>query len=94
MSLTTSMQVCAKEPFTLDWSDFYQVHGLDPATDPITSSTWEVTNGTKGAEFINGAEVSVFISGGAIGKTILAKNTIEIQNGIYRDCRTIYIGVT
>ena len=93
MSIKTSQASCAKEPFFLDWTEFYERHGLDPNVDLITSSVWEVTNGIKGNEFINTPETGLFLSGGTVGVDILAHNTIEINGGTYADCRTLRVEV-
>ncbi len=91
--MKTQKASCSTEPFTLDWSDFYATFGIDTATKPITSSVWVLSDGSAGAEFINAAQTTLFISGGTIGVTMTAENTIEINNGEYKDCRTIYIEV-
>lgn len=91
--IKTSQSDGGKEPFFLDWTDFYTRHGLDPAVDLITASTWVVTGGVKGVEFIDTPETGVFISGGVAGSEILAKNTIEIGGGTYADSRTLKIEV-
>lgn len=87
------MQACAKEPFSIDWSAFFTVHDLDPLVSPITSSTWVVVGGVEGSSFVTGAKTGVFLSGGTAGGKITATNTIEINGGEYRDCRTLIIGV-
>ncbi len=93
MTIKTSMSECAREPFTIDWTAFYEEHGLDIGTNPITLSEWTVTDGTKADESIVAAETTVFLSGGTVGTPILAENKIEIENGIYIDCRTLEIEV-
>ena len=93
MSYWTTKQECSREPFFLDWQDFYTQYGLDPLVNPITASTWEVVGGVGDVEFVNIAQTGVFLSGGTPGGAITAKNTIEILGGTYRDCRTITAGV-
>ena len=85
---------CAREPFTLDWADFYATYNIDVATTPITSSVWTISDGVKGREFIDGMTTTLTIDGGTQGVILAAENTIEINGGEYRDCRTIYIEVT
>lgn len=94
MSYKTEKSVCTKMPYGFDWANLYTDLGLDPVLNPITSSTWDVTNATKGNEFLNGAQTLVDISGGTLGVDVLAHNTIEIDNGTYRECKTIRIKVT
>ena len=93
MSLKTTKPDCSVEPFTLDYTPFYEVHGLDVGTDLITSSVWVVTGGSKGAEGFTTPKTSVFLSGGTVGTPLVAKNTIEINGGTYKTCATLYIEV-
>lgn len=93
MTIKTKQTECGREPFFLDWSEFYDRHGLDPAVDLITSSVWEVTGGTGGTEFLTTPETGIFLSGGTVGAAILAKNTIQINGGTYQDCRTLRVEV-
>lgn len=92
--MKTQKQSCSKELFGLDWSDFFTKNGLDPLVDAITSSTWTLTSGTKGSEFVATPETSLFIEGGSPGTTINAENTVEVNGGAYRDCRTLFIEVS
>ncbi len=91
--MNTQKMACSREPFTVDWSNFYEKFNIDVAIKPITSSVWHLSDGVKGAEFVSSALVTVFIDGGTPGVVLTAKNTIEINGGEYRDCRTIYIEV-
>ena len=91
--MNTTKFACGKEPFTLEWASFFTLHGLDPQANPITSSTWEVTGGVKGNEFIDGADTAVFLSGGTVGTLLVAKNTIQVDGGTYQDCRTLYVEI-
>jgi len=84
---------CAQEPFSIDWSDLYSRLGIDVATNPITSSVWTVESGTGGLESITSGVTTIILSGGAPGEVIKATNNIEINNGQYSDCATIYIRV-
>lgn len=94
MTIKTAMADCATEPFFLEWDEFYARHGLDPATDLITSSVWTVTGATKGVEFIDTPDTGVFLTPTvAAGQTILAENVIQINGGVYQDCRTLRIEV-
>lgn len=88
----TQMSACAREPFFIDWAPFFTLHGLDPDTDPITSSVWDVTGASQGVAFINGAETGVFIHSPTADE-VIAHNTIEVGGGTYRDCRRISITV-
>ena len=92
--MNTTQPACGREPFTFDWAPFYTRHGLDPLVDLITSSVWEVTGGVKGSEFIDGADTTVFLSGGTVGVTLIAKNTIQINGGTYQNCGTLYVEIT
>ena len=94
MSAKGSKPACSLEPFTLDWTDFYNTHNLDPNTDLITSSVWTVTGGTQGSDSIQTPKTTVFLSDGVIGGTLAAKNTIEINGGVYRTCATLYLSIT
>ncbi|MCH9837687.1 hypothetical protein K0U83_18640 [bacterium] len=93
MSFKTSQSECGREPFGFDWTGFYTRHGLDTETNLITSSTWTVTGGTKGTEFIDTPRTSVFLEGGTVGVDMVAENEIEIDGGTYKDCRKIIIEV-
>ena len=95
MPYYTQKQACAREPFTLDWATFFEVHGLDVLTDSITSSVWNVTGGDLLNSSIDGVFTTVLLEGGVLGTPILAENTVEINGGSqYRDCRTLRIEVT
>lgn len=91
--MKTEKESCSKEVFGLDWTAFFEANGLTVGTDTITSSTWTLTDGTLGLEFIDGAETTVFVEGGTPGVTAVLENIIEINGGTYRDCRKIYIEV-
>ena len=93
MSYKTTQSECGREPFGFDWTGLYTRYNLDPLVDLITASTWTVTGGTKGPEFIETPRTSVFLEGGTVGVPMIAKNEIEIAGGAYRDCRTIHIEV-
>ena len=93
MTIKTKMSECGREPFTIDWSEFFTRHGLTVGTDTITASAWVVTGGTKLSDSIIGADTPVFIEAVSAGQTVFAKNTIEINGGAYRDCRTLAIEV-
>lgn len=93
MSIQATKSECGLEPFTLDWTELFTRHGLDPNVDLITTSTWDVTGGTKGSDFIATPDTTVVLSGGTIGGSIQAKNTIEINGGAYRDCRTLSVSI-
>lgn len=94
MSIKATMADCATEPFFLVWDAFYARHGLDPAVDLITSSTWVVTGATKGVEFIATPDTGLFLTPTVgTGGTVLAENIIEVAGGTYRDCRTLRIEV-
>ncbi len=91
--ISTKKAECSTEPFTLDWTDFYARHNIDSSLKLITSSTWTVTDGTKGAEYIATPQTTLTIIGGTPGVTLVAENTIEINGGEFRDCRKLYIEV-
>lgn len=93
MTITATMADCGKEPFFLDWTEFYERHGLDPLVDLITSSVWTVTGGTGGTQFLSTPNTGIFLSGGTPGTPILAENTIQINGGTYQDCRTLRVEV-
>ena len=96
MTATTKSE-CDRGPFTFDWSDFYDKLGLDPNTDPITSSVWAIDSGSGvlGAEVVASPQTSVFLDDAdVVGETTVLENTIEIQNGVYRNCQKLYIKVT
>ena len=92
----TTKTDCDKGPFTLDWSDFYAKLGLDPNVDPITLSEWEAVSGSAviGADVVNLDQTSAFIIGGTFGEQLVIKNSIEIDNGTYCQCHTLFIEVT
>ncbi len=94
--MKTSKSDCAREPFTFDWIEFFDTHGLTPTANPITSSVWTISGGsaTLGAESIADALTSVFVLGGTTGDKLAVENVIEIGGGTYRDCRTLFISVT
>ncbi len=92
--MDTVKQACSKELFGVDWTAFFNANSLVPGTDLITSSQWVLSGGVRGLEFVNDAVTSIYIEDGTTGETIAAENIIEINNGDYRDCRTIYIRVT
>lgn len=91
--MKTSMPDCGVEPFTLDYTDFYDEHELDVGTDLITSSTWVVTNGTGSGDFVNTPKTTITLSGATLGITIVAKNTIEINGGALKTCATLYVDI-
>ena len=92
--IKASMADCAKEPFFLDWAEFYTRHGLDTAVDLITSCVWTVTGATKGTEFIDTPAVGVFLEPTvSAGEYVIAEAVIQINGGAYRDCRTLSIEV-
>ena len=60
MSIKAIMSEHGLEPFTLDWTEFFERHGLDIASDAITSAVWTVTGGTAGGEYITGPYTTIF----------------------------------
>ena len=93
--MKSTKQACSKEPFTLDWTDFFLLVGLDPLSDPITSSVWTLVGGVVSqVEQVNGPKTTILLSGGVVGTDVTLTNTIELANGTYKDCRTIYITIT
>jgi hypothetical protein len=87
------MSDCAIEPFAFDWSEFYTRHGLDPATSPITSSVWTVTNATKSNETTATPVTQVTLTPTVgPGNVVTAENRISIGSA-YRDCRKLSIEV-
>ncbi len=91
--MKTQKASCSTEPFTIEWSDFFTTFGIDVNAKPITSSVWVLSEGATGVEFVNGTQTTVFINGGTVGTPMTLENTIEINSGEYKDCRTIYIEV-
>ena len=93
--MNTSKKACSKEPFTLDWSDFFELVGLDPQIDTISSSVWAVTGGAvSDLEGVNGPKTTILLSGGTKGTPATITNTIELSGGTYKDCRTIHLTIT
>lgn len=92
--MKTTKQSCSKELFGFDWTAFFNQNNLTVDVDTITSSKWILSGGVAGPEFINDTETSMFIDGGEQGTILSAENTIEINGGVYVDCRTIYIEIT
>lgn len=87
---------CDRGPFTFDWSDFYVKLGLDPNTNPITSSVWLIDSGdgVLGAEVVLTPQTSVFLDGASVvGNVTVLENSIEIQNGTYKNCQKLFIKV-
>ena len=94
--MKTTASICFKEVFTFDWTDFYAKQGLDISSNLITSSVWAVTgNGVGGATAINSPETSIAIEadGASVGDVVTAKNTIQIDDGTYQDCRMLFITI-
>lgn len=94
MTYRTKMSEHAREPFVIDWTEFYVRHELDPLVDTITSSVWVVTNATAEDEFLATPKTALFVEPTVgVGQFITAENRIEINGGAYKDCRTLRIEV-
>lgn len=95
--MKTTKTDCAKEPFTFDWTDFYDTFpDIDPINDPITNSAWTLTGSgtaTTGSQNVASPLTSIFVIGGVVGETLVLENTIEIGGGTYKDCRKLFISV-
>lgn len=91
--MNTDKNACSREPFTLDWTDFFTKLGINPAVNPITDSTWVVNGITLGPDFLSGVLATVILEAGVAGAPATAKNTIEIASLNYRDCRTLFIEI-
>ena len=93
--MNTTKQACSKEPFSLDWSAFYALIGLDPRVNQISSSVWVITGGVSiDLESNSGGVTTALVSGGTVGETATIKNTIQVDGGTYKDCRTITLAIT
>lgn len=93
--MNTSKKDCSKEPFTLDWSDFFELVGLDPLADTISSSVWALTGGVvSNLEDTDGAKTTILLSGGVKGTPATITNTIELAGGTYKDSRTIHLTIS
>ena len=91
--MRTHKRSCSREPFTFDWRDFFSEIGIDVVLNPITSSTWILSDGTLGPENVIGSKSTAIVDGGTPGDIIELKNIIEINGGEYRDCATLHIEV-
>ena len=93
MTIETEKNDCSVEPFTVDWSDAYQLLGLTLADNPIASSDWSATGVVVDSDVINDLLATALISGGTIGTAATLQNTITMDGVSYTLCQKFNITI-